>query len=88
MITIVSKDNCPYCVMAKNLIKDLWFDYIEIDVWDDYTKLLEIVAETQMRTVPQIFSWEAKKQNLLWWYSDIKKLYDEWKLIEKLQENK
>lgn len=85
MINIITKDSCPYCIMAKNLIKSLWFDYNEIDITNNQEKLQEFVQISKMRTVPQIFAWEIKKENLLWWYSDIAKLHEDWKLIERLK---
>ncbi len=87
MIKIVSKDVCPYCDMAKGLIKSLWFEYEEIDVSNDAWKLQEIVSISWMMTVPQIFAWDLKKENLLWWYTDIVKLNDEWKLLKILENN-
>lgn len=84
-ITIFSKDYCPYCDMAKELLKSIWIKYIEIDVTNDQEKVLEISQISWFRTVPQIFVWEIKKENCLWWYSDIKKLNDEWKLLNTLQ---
>jgi len=88
MIKIISKDYCPYCDMAKQLIKSLWFEYEDIDVTNDQEKLQEVVAISRMMTVPQIFAWEMKTENLLWGYSEIAKLHDEWKLIEILENNK
>jgi len=38
---------------------------------------MELVQIWGMRTLPQIFVWEITKENLIWWYSDIKKLNDE-----------
>lgn len=84
MIKIVCTSVCPYCDMAKNLITSLWFEYQEINVDNEPQKLREIVSITQMMTVPQIFVWDISKENLLWWYSDIKALHDEWKLISLL----
>ena len=46
---------------------------------------MEVVNISWMRTVPQIFDWEIKTENLLWWYSDIKALNDEGKLVERLK---
>lgn len=82
MIKIVCSDNCPYCDMAKNLLTSLWVDYEEINITWNYDKLNEIISISYMRTVPQIFVWEIKKENLLWWYSDIKSLHDQNKLLE------
>lgn len=88
MIKIISKDYCPYCDMAKELIKSLWWTYEEIDVTHDMEKLQEVVAISRMMTVPQIFAWDIKIENLLWGYSEIAKLNDEWKLVEILENNK
>lgn len=87
MITIFTKDYCPYCILAKELIWALWYDYKEVDISDEHEKLMELVHISGMRTLPQIFVWEIKKENLLGWYSDIKKLNDEWILEEKLENN-
>lgn len=80
MITIFSKDYCPYCTAAKDLLKSLWADFIEVDITLDDEKMLEISQISGMRTVPQIYVWEIKKENCLWWYSDIAKLHEEGKL--------
>lgn len=85
MITIISKDYCPYCIMAKELIKTLWFDYNEIDVTNDTDKLREIVSISRMMTVPQIFVWDIKAENLLWGYNDIAKLHEKNELIWRLK---
>jgi glutaredoxin len=82
MITIVSSENCPYCDMAKNLLSSLWYEYKTIDITNDGDKLREIVWTTWMMTVPQIFSWEVSKENLLWGFSEINALNNEWKLKE------
>jgi len=50
-----SKDHCPYCVQAKNLLTSQGIDYEERNINEDYTKeqLLEVVPNA--RTLPQIF---------------------------------
>lgn len=52
---IWSKDNCPYCVQAKQLLKIKGIEFEEKKIGTDYTKedLLEAVPGAQ--TVPQIF---------------------------------
>lgn len=87
MITIFTKDYCPYCILAKELLWALWYEYTEVDLSDDHEKLMELVQISAMRTLPQIFVWDIKRENLLGWYSDIKKLNDEWILEEKLWNN-
>jgi glutaredoxin 3 len=54
MITVYSKDNCPFCVQAKNLLKLKGIDYTEVRVDQDPTAREFIVAEGH-RTVPQIY---------------------------------
>lgn len=80
MITIVYTQNCPFCVMAKNLLNAKNIEYTWIDYTGDFDKIAEISGITWMRTVPQIFSWEISKENLIWGYSELQKLEDEWKL--------
>jgi glutaredoxin 3 len=50
-----SKDHCPYCVQAKNLLTSQGIDYEECNINEGYTKeqLLEVVPNA--RTLPQIF---------------------------------
>lgn len=82
MITIVSSDVCPYCIMAKQLITDLGGEYAEIKVAMWSAELMEIVQITWQMTVPQIFDWEILKENLLGGYSEIQKLHQDWKFID------
>ena len=82
MITIVSSDNCPYCDMSKMLLSSLKIEYKVVNITGDQEKLMEIVWITKMMTVPQIFNWEISKENLLWGYSEIKALNDQWKLLD------
>jgi glutaredoxin 3 len=56
MITIFTKDYCPYCTLAKDFITGLGFKYQEIDVTNDEEKCREIKNLSGMMTVPQIFA--------------------------------
>ena len=82
MITIFSKETCPYCDMAKWLLTSLWIEYTEVDVTSDMDKLREIVVISWMMSVPQIFNWEIVKKNLIGWYDELKKLNDEGELVK------
>ena len=82
MIKIFTKEGCPYCVLAKNLISSLWFEYEEIDITNDNDKFRELASVSEMITVPQIFAWEISSENLLWGYDNINKLNEEGKLID------
>lgn len=79
-LTIYTKDYCPYCVQAKNLLSSIGATYEEIDVTHDQNTLIEIVKKTGMRTVPQIFLGDE----CLGGYSDIAALHSEGRLISKL----
>lgn len=54
-VEVISKDNCPYCVKAKQLLEKLNIEYIEKKIGKDITReeLLERVPNA--RSVPQIF---------------------------------
>ena len=55
MYKIYSRDNCSYCVAAKNLLASKNLPFVEYKVGVDITKevLLEMIPGA--RTVPQIF---------------------------------
>lgn len=55
-IIVYSKDYCPYCVKAKNLLKKKGASFTEIDLSKHPEKLEEMLAKSGGRkTVPQIF---------------------------------
>lgn len=81
MITVYTKDYCPYCVQAKNLLKSLNIDFNEVDVTNDSETLMKIVQKSRMRTVPQIFVWDV----CIGWYTDIVDLHDKWELLPTIQ---
>jgi glutaredoxin 3 len=54
MVTVYSKNNCPFCVQAKNLLKLKGVDYTEIKI-DEDSSAKEFVLSEGHRTVPQIY---------------------------------
>jgi len=50
-----SKDHCPYCVQAKNLLESKGIDYQERNINKNYTKEQLLEAVPTARTLPQIF---------------------------------
>lgn len=60
-VTIYTKDYCPYCVKAKNLLTRRGVtDIIEIDITNDEKLQAEMIAKSGgKRTVPQIFIGET-----------------------------
>ena len=54
MLTIYSKNNCPFCVQAKNLLTKRNIPFTEIKI-DEDTNAKEFVLSEGHRTVPQIY---------------------------------
>lgn len=54
MLTVYSKNNCPFCVQAKNLLrlKNIEFEEIRID---ENAEAKEFILGQGHRTVPQIY---------------------------------
>lgn len=55
-IIIYTKDYCPYCVRAKNLLDSKCLEYKEIDITTNESLQQEMLSRSHGRkTVPQIF---------------------------------
>lgn len=54
MITVYSKQNCPYCVQAKKLLESKGIDYEEIRI-DEDESAKQFVLSHGHRSVPQIY---------------------------------
>ena len=54
-VEVYSSKNCPYCVMAKQLLDRNGITYTEIRIDLDPEKRKEMVNKSRQRTVPQIF---------------------------------
>lgn len=54
MLTVYSKDHCPFCDKAKNLLKFKGIDFEEIRV-DLDPSAKEFIMSEGHRTVPQIY---------------------------------
>jgi len=54
MLTIYSKTVCPYCVQAKNYLKNKNINFREVNIEDD-AEAREFIVQQGLRTVPQIF---------------------------------
>lgn len=84
MLTIYSKNNCPYCTKAKLLFDDLEIPYQIIDI-SEYTDVpLDLEKKTGRTTVPQIF----KDDKFIGGYLDIEKMQNEGTLLKNLNFNK
>lgn len=54
MITVYSKNNCPYCVQAKKLLDSKGVTYEEVKI-DENQTAREFILAAGHRTVPQIY---------------------------------
>lgn len=54
-VIVYSKDYCPFCVRAKNLLERKNADFEEIMVDQDPALFAELKQKSGMMTVPQIF---------------------------------
>lgn len=54
-VIIYTTPICPYCVRAKNLLKQKGVEWTEIDVSRDAGERMALMERTKQRTVPQIF---------------------------------
>lgn len=54
MLTVYSKENCPFCDRAKNLLKLKSIPFTEIRV-DQDPEARQFIVERGHRTVPQIY---------------------------------
>ena len=75
-IKIYTKDHCPYCFHAKGLLNSLGYAYEEIALGSDRQAIMDLVAQTGMKTLPQIFI----HNELIGGYDDLKSLADSGKL--------
>jgi glutaredoxin 3 len=80
MLTIYTKDYCPYCVKAKNLLTSLWATYEEIVITSTPEVIMELAKKSGMRTVPQIFVGDE----CLGWFDNINTMHQKWELMGKL----
>ncbi len=58
-VIVYSKEVCPYCVKAKNLLQRKGVSYIEIKITTDEQKEEMIKKSGGRMTVPQIFIGES-----------------------------
>lgn len=54
-VVVYSTGQCPYCVMAKQLLERKGIGYDEIRVDKNPAKRQEMMTKSRQRTVPQIF---------------------------------
>ena len=80
MITLYTKNYCPYCTKAKSLLSSIGASFEEIDVTTSPDIIIELAKKSGMRTVPQIFVDDI----CLGGFDSINALHEQDKLSEKL----
>ena len=55
MVTVYSKNNCPFCVRAKALFDSRGVPYTEVNIENDAASR-QMWLEKGLRSVPQIFN--------------------------------
>ena len=80
MITIYTKDYCPYCIKAKSLLSSIGATFEEVDITNSPDTIMELVKKSGRRTVPQICVWDE----CLGGYDAIAALHEKGELIGKL----
>jgi len=54
MLTIYSKNNCPFCVRAKQLLESKGVPFTEVNIEND-EESRQMLLDKGLRSVPQIF---------------------------------
>jgi glutaredoxin 3 len=54
MLTVYSKNNCPFCVQAKRLLETKGIEYTEVKI-DENDEARNFLLSEKHRTVPQIY---------------------------------
>ena len=81
-VMVYTKNYCPFCVHAKNLLEAKGLSYEEVNLEGQQDKLIELVNQTQMRTVPQIFI----NDKFIGGYSELKAFDDSGELDKLIQQ--
>lgn len=76
-VVIYTKNRCGYCDAAKELMRNLHIDYIEIDISYDRDMQSQLEHSTGQRTVPYIFI----KERFIGGYQEFKELKDKGALV-------
>ena len=74
MYTIITKDECPFCGSAKDLLDKANQGYTEYNVQSQSSQwILTLLKSSSIKTVPQIFSSDG---SLIGGYSDLRVFLD------------
>mmetsp|Transcript_1157 Transcript_1157/g.1796 ORF Transcript_1157/g.1796 Transcript_1157/m.1796 type:complete len:101 (+) Transcript_1157:159-461(+) len=80
MLVIYSKEQCKYCHMAKDFMKENSIPYKEVSLdpeADDYaTRRESLVQRTQQTTFPWIFVADGENEELIGGYTEFMHAYN------------
>ncbi|MBT4153741.1 MAG: glutaredoxin [Candidatus Magasanikbacteria bacterium] len=79
-VTIYTKQSCPYCVHAKELLQSIGAEYEEIDVLQHPEKRAEAAEKYNWMSVPMILIGEE----FIGGYDDMAALHQKGELMPKL----
>jgi len=66
------KDNCPFCVKAREFLEDRSLPYKEVMFEEDQTNILNEIKEVySWKTVPMIFCRDKDQVNFIGGYTDL-----------------
>eukprot|EP00122_Pirum_gemmata_P016276 Pgem_evm1s15212 len=54
-VTVFAIDDCPFCIKAKNKLKEKEVQYLEINLSDYPQRRTDMLQMAKLLTVPQIF---------------------------------
>lgn len=83
MITLYTKDYCPYCIRAKSLLTSLGAIYEEVDISNNPELFMQIYQKSHMRTVPQIFV----DDECLGGYNEIAEMHQKGELVPRIKDS-
>jgi glutaredoxin 3 len=77
MYTIITRDNCSFCDMAKTMLRDSNIAYTEYNVQSGSSQwVLTLIRQANHTTVPQIFSSDGSH---IGGYAELKNFIDTFK---------
>lgn len=69
MYTIISRDQCNFCDLAKSMMSSKKLGFVEYNVQSTSSKwVLTLIKKTDLSTLPQIFD---NKGNLIGGYTEL-----------------
>ena len=74
MFTVISRNNCPFCLKAKELLSGNGIFFREFNLEEEENRwLLSLVRQADIKTVPQIYDMSGR---YVGGYTELKTLMD------------